>query len=65
MADDLEREFDEVMAARDIVVPADRKAGALAGYAELKRLAELVRQPLDVESEPAGVFDLAVLLRSD
>jgi hypothetical protein len=65
VADDLEREFDEIMAARGIVVPAERKAGAVAGYAELKRLAELVRQPLDVESEPAGVFDLGAVLRAD
>jgi hypothetical protein len=65
VAGDLERELDLLMAQRGIVVPRERKAGAVAGYAELKRLAELVRQPRDAESEPASVFTLGAFLRAD
>lgn len=64
MTDALEREFDLLMARSGIAVPPERKAGAVAGYAELKRMAEVLRQPRNAESEPSNVFALTAILRS-
>jgi hypothetical protein len=60
-----EREFDLLMSRCGIEVPPDRRAGALAVYLEMKRLAELMRQPRDAESEPSNVFSLHALLRTE
>jgi hypothetical protein len=56
-------EFEFLMAKNEINVPADRWDGALAAYSELKKMASLLRQPREVESEPANVFNLHALLR--
>lgn len=56
----LEREFDAL--ARGIEVPAEWKAGAVAGYAELKAMTELLRGPREPEAEPANVFSLRAIL---
>jgi hypothetical protein len=61
---DRERTFDLLLQARGIVVPADRRAGALAVYEDLVRLVALLRQPLGLETEPANVFDLPAALRA-
>jgi hypothetical protein len=55
--------FDHVMARCGIVVPDDRRAGALATYKELMQMATLLRQPRDAESEPSNVFCLDIVLR--
>lgn len=55
---ELEAEFDMLLAKAGMTVPQDRKAGVLAGYAEQKRLAALLRSDRSVFAEPANVFDL-------
>lgn len=64
-ADDkaIEHEFDVLMAKSGIVVPTDRRAGALAGYAESRRMTQLLRQPRAAESAPSNVFSMKVVLR--
>jgi hypothetical protein len=60
----LEREFDILMAKSGVVVPADRRAGALSGYAESKRMTRLLRQPRTAESEPSNIYSLNVVVRN-
>lgn len=61
----LEREFDFTMAKSGIDVPADRRAGALYGFLELRRMATLLRQPRDAFSEPSGIFNLDAIMRGE
>jgi hypothetical protein len=61
--DSLEREFDMLMAKAGANVPADRKAGILAGYKEMKRMAAQVRQPRTAASEPSNVYSLTGFAR--
>ena len=65
-ADDaaLEHEFDVLMAKAGAQVPADRKAGVLAGYRDLKRMAGLLRQPRTAADEPSNVYSLTRLAGS-
>lgn len=60
----VEREFDMLMARSGVIVPPDRRAGAVAGYQELKRMTALLRQPRTFESEPSNIYSLKVILRS-
>jgi hypothetical protein len=60
----LEREFDMLMAKAGANVPAGRKAGVIAGYKDMKRLAALLRQPRSAANEPSNVYSLAGLVRS-
>jgi hypothetical protein len=62
--DGLERELDMLLAKAGANVPPDRKAGILAGYADLKRMTALVRQPRVAASEPSNVFSLTEFARS-
>jgi hypothetical protein len=52
-----------LLARADMLVPTDRKAGVLAGYAELKRLAQLLRTRRSPFDEPANIYDLARISR--
>ena len=54
----LEREFDVLMAIAGAEVPADRKAGILAGYKDLKRMTALLRQPRTEAAEPSNTYSL-------
>jgi hypothetical protein len=54
----LERELDMLLAKAGAVVPADRKAGIVAGYRDIKRLTALLRQPRTADAEPSNVFSL-------
>ena len=54
----LEREFDVLMAKAGAKVPADRKAGILAGYKDMKRMALLLRQPRSEAAEPSNIYSL-------
>jgi hypothetical protein len=54
----LEQEFDALMARIGAVVPADRRAGTIDCCAEVRRMAELVRQPRSAAAEPANVYSL-------
>ena len=60
-----EREFDELAAMQGIKVPAERRAGVLAGYVELRRLSALTRLDWQAEDEPALVFDPSRIVGSD
>ena len=45
-------------------VPPHLKAGVLAGYQDMKRMAATVRQPRTAASEPSNVFSLKNFIRS-
>jgi len=45
-------------------VPADRKAGVVAGYKDMKAMAKLLRQPRTATDEPSNTYDLTSFLRS-
>jgi hypothetical protein len=60
----VEREFDMLMAKAGAEVPADRKAGAVAGYKDMKRMAALLRQPRTAADEPSNVYSLTGFVRS-
>ena len=47
-----------LMAKAGAKVPAERKAGILAGYRDMKRMAALLRQPRTAADEPSNIFSL-------
>lgn len=60
----LERELDVLLAKAKADVPPDRRAGILAAYADMKRMAELIRVPMTAADEPSNVFSLSGYARS-
>ena len=60
----VEQEFDMLMAKAGVELPADRKAGAIAGYKDMKRMAALLRQPRTAADEPSNVYSLTGFVRS-
>ena len=60
----LEHEVDVLLAKAGASVPADRKAGIVAGYADIKRMSALLRQPMTAADEPSNIFSLAGHARS-
>jgi hypothetical protein len=54
----LEREFDMLMAKAGATVPADRRAGLIAGYRDMKLMAALLRQPRAAADEPSNIYSL-------
>jgi hypothetical protein len=60
----LERELDMLMAKAGAVVPADRKAGVIAGYRDMKRMCALLRQPRTAADEPSNIYSLKSFVRS-
>jgi hypothetical protein len=59
----LERELDMLLAKAGAAVPADRKAGIVAGYRDIKRMVALLRQPRSAAAEPSNIFSLVPLAR--
>ena len=59
----VERELDMLLAKAGAVVPAERKAAVLAGYAAMQRMTALVRQPRTAAAEPSNVFSLVEFAR--
>jgi len=59
-----EREFDTLMAMAGATVPADRKAGVVAGYRDMKRMTALLRQPRTPAAEPSNVYSLEGFARN-
>lgn len=57
----LAAEFDMFMARAGIEVPADRREGLLAGFADLRSQVALLHGRLDATVEPANVFRLSPL----
>ena len=60
----LELELDMLMAKAGAQVPADRKAGIVAGYRDMKRMAALLRQPRTAADETSNIFSLKSFVRS-
>ncbi len=60
----IEQEFDVLMTKAGVELPADRKAGAIAGYKDMKRLAAALRQPRTAADEPSNVYSLTCFARS-
>jgi hypothetical protein len=60
----IERELDILMARIGAEVPADRKAGVIAGYKDMKRMTALLRQPRSAADEPANIYSLVPFVRS-
>lgn len=60
----LEREFDALMIKAGAKVPPERKAGIVAGYKDMKRMAALLRQPRTAADESSNVYSLASFVRS-
>ncbi len=58
--DRLAREFDLLMTSSGVVVPAERRSGAVAVFRDLKRMTLLLRQPRSAASEPSNVYRLSV-----
>lgn len=54
----LEREFDVLMRRAGIAAPADRRAGVIAGYADIKRMTALLRRPRTAADEPSNIYRL-------
>lgn len=59
----LERELDVLLAKAGAVVPAERKAGIIAGYRDMKRKAAVLRQPRTAADETSNVYSLKSFLR--
>jgi hypothetical protein len=51
-------ELDMLLQKAGAVCPPERKPGLLAAYADMKRMAAMLRQPRTAADEPAGVFSL-------
>jgi hypothetical protein len=61
----VEQEFDVLMAKAGVVLPADRKAGAIAVYKDMKRMAALLRRPRTAADEPSNIYSLTGFARSE
>jgi hypothetical protein len=57
-ANELAAEFDILMRRAGITVPADRRAGVLASYADLQEQIALLRNRYEHTDEPSNVFRL-------
>ncbi len=54
-------EFDALMGRAGITIPADRRDGLLAGYADLRAQVALLHERLDATVEPSNIFSLKPL----
>ena len=59
----LEAEFDTLMARAGLTIPPARRAALLAGYADIRAMLPLLRQPRTAAAEPSNVFRLTKLER--
>jgi hypothetical protein len=60
----IERELDMLMTRIGAKVPADRRAGVIAGYKDMKRMTVLLRQPRTAAAEPSNIYSLVPYVRS-
>lgn len=57
--------FDVLAASAGLTIPAERRSAILAGYAEVKAMAELLRtMELEPADEPANTYTFDPILRS-
>jgi len=61
----IEQEFDMLMTKAGINLPADRRAGVIAGYKDMKRVAALLRQGLTAADETANIYSLAAFMQGN
>ncbi len=61
----LEQEFDVLISRAGAVVPADWRAGVVAGFEDMRRLSQLLRQKRTAASEPSNIFSLVPYLPKD
>ncbi len=54
-------EFDAFMTRAGITIPADRRDGLLAGFADLRAQTALLHARMDAAVEPSNVFRLSPL----
>jgi hypothetical protein len=54
----LDAEFDILMARAGLTIPPDRRAALLAGFADLRAMLPVLRQPRTAAAEPANIFRL-------
>lgn len=59
---EVEHEFDVLMRKAGADVPADRKAGILKGYKDMKDATALLRQPRTAAAEPSNTYSLKPFL---
>jgi hypothetical protein len=57
----LDAEFDMFMARAGLTIPADRRAALLSGFADLRAMLPVLRQPRTAAAEPANIFRLSKL----
>lgn len=60
---DLAQELDVLLRRAGVVVPDDRMDAIRAGYADLKRLTALLRQPRTAAAEPSNTYSLVALAK--
>ena len=52
-------EFDTMMARAGLTIPPDRRTALLAGFADMRAMLPLLRQPRAAAAEPSNVFRLS------
>jgi len=58
-------EMDTMAARAGLLIPADRRAGILSVYSEVRAMTELIRaQELVAEDEPANIYLFGPITRS-
>ena len=57
-------EFDVLAKRAGLTIPEDRKPAMLKGFADLKRMTALMRQPRTAAAEPAGAYSILSVTRS-
>lgn len=62
-AADLKLELEVLLRRAGVAVPVDRMEAVLAGYADLKRMTALLRQPRMAAAEPSNTFSLVTLMK--
>jgi hypothetical protein len=60
----IEQEFDMLMTKAGVELPADRRAGVIAGYKDMKRMAALLRQRRTAADEPSNIYSLKGFMHS-
>ncbi len=61
--EDPEHDFDTVFRRAGIVVPPERRDAVLAAYADLTKLMPVLRNGRAADSEPAGIYSIAAIVR--
>jgi hypothetical protein len=62
---EIEQEFDVLMTKGGVEVPADRKAGVIAGYKDIRRMVARLRQPRTAADEHSNIYSLTGFVQSN